>query len=300
MSNSIELEDEIFLGKDKIERKTIEEFRIKGLEEIATDLKEHDNWDGVTKVGCLAVRVDRHGSISQDILHLLGATEAKRLDAKVVFGNEYQHEDHQVKIEKVDLSHFRFRGSLRSAFLGSGEFNWTVMRPSKNQPGAWREVDKASVIKDGGKNLFMAAAVRPWTGARLKVSVGIVASQDISKEGEASHNRFPVVGIYDCYASFSNSQVVKGTGLPTMPYIIDARDVQEEEIADLDLPSSWDLKMAIYNLFRKVSDPHCKSNMENLKEALKGDWRRPKVRTSLTSNTGLQNLFLTSGQMWQF
>ena len=39
MSNSIELEDEIFLGKDKIERKTIEEFRIKGLEEIATDLK---------------------------------------------------------------------------------------------------------------------------------------------------------------------------------------------------------------------------------------------------------------------
>ena len=151
MSNSIELEDEIFLGKDKIERKTIEEFRIKGLEEIATDLKEHDNWDGVTKVGCLAVRVDRHGSISQDILHLLGATEAKRLDAKVVFGNEYQHEDHQVKIEKVDLSHFRFRGSLRSAFLGSGEFNWTVMRPSKNEPGAWREVDKASVIKDGGK-----------------------------------------------------------------------------------------------------------------------------------------------------
>ena len=38
---------------------------------------------------------------------------------KAGFGKEYKHDDHQVK---VDLSQFRFRGSLRSAFLVSSEF----------------------------------------------------------------------------------------------------------------------------------------------------------------------------------
>ena len=63
-----------------------------GLEEIAKDLREHGDWDGVTKVGCLAFRVDRQGKITNDILHLLGVSEPKRLDAKLVFGKDYNHQ----------------------------------------------------------------------------------------------------------------------------------------------------------------------------------------------------------------
>ena len=240
----------------------------------------------MTKVGCLAFRVDRRGKITNDILHLLGVSEPKRLDAKLVFGKDYTHDDHQVKVEKIDLSHFRFRGGLRSAFLGSSEFTWSVVRPSKSQPGVWKEVDKADVLKEGGNPIFMAAVVQPWSGARLKVDIGIVSSSDLSKDGEPAHPRFPMVGIYNCFASFGNGEVVKGTGLPTMPYIIDARDVEEEEAANLELPSSWDLKQAVFNLFRKVSAPHMKSNMDNLKEAMKGDWRKPKVRIGLQIKSG--------------
>ena len=285
MNMSTELEEEIFKGKEKIERKDVENFRIKGLEEIAKDMREHSDWDGVTKVGNVAVRVDRQGKITQDILHLLGSSEPKRLDARLVFGKEYGHEDHQVKVEKVDLSYFRFRGGLRSSFLGSSEFTWSVVRPSKSQPGVWKEVDKAEAFKDGGNPIFMAAVVQPWSGVRLKVDVGIVSSTDLNREGDTTHPRFPVVGIYTCFASFGNAEVVKGTGLPTMPYIIDSREVEEEELADLALPSSWELKQAVYNLFKKVSAPHMKSNMDNLKETMKGDWKKPKVRIGLQTKS---------------
>ena len=49
-------------------------FPWKGLEEIAEDLKqEHDGWDGVSRVGCLASTVNRQlsvqGAFTQVILY---------------------------------------------------------------------------------------------------------------------------------------------------------------------------------------------------------------------------------------
>ena len=45
-------------------------FSWKGLEEIAEDLKqEHDGWDGVSRVGCLAATVNRQGAFTQVILY---------------------------------------------------------------------------------------------------------------------------------------------------------------------------------------------------------------------------------------
>ena len=183
----------------------------------------------------------------------------------------------QVKIEKTDLANFRFRGGLRSAFLGSSEFEWSVHRPSTEKPGVWREVDKATVLKDGGFPLFMAAVAQPWTNLRLKLEVGVISSQDLAKEGEPSHPRFPMVGVYSGFASFAHSNIVEGTGLPTMPYLIDAREVEGEEMAGLCLPTSMELKEAFFKLFSEGSAPHTKSNMDKLREALQGDWRKAKA-----------------------
>ena len=154
----------------------------------------------------------------------------------------------QVKIEKVDLANFRFRGGLKSAFLGSSEFVWSVHRPSSEKPGVWREVDKTSAFKDGGLPLFMAAVVQPWTNMRMKVDVGVVSSSDLAKEGDTSHARFPMVGVYSGYVSFAHSDTVKGTGLPTMSYLIDSREA-EERMEELGLPSSLALKKAVFKLF---------------------------------------------------
>ena len=182
-----------------------------------------------------------------------------------------------MKIDKVDLATFRFRGGLRSAFLGSSEFAWSVHRPSSEKPGVWREVDKATALKDGGLPLFMAAVVQPWTNLRLKLDVGVISSSDLAKEGEPSHPRFPMVGVYTGFVSFAHRDAAKGTGLPTMPYLIDNREVEAEEMAEISLPASMDLKEAVYKLFSGVEAPHTKSNMDKLREALQGDWKKAKL-----------------------
>ena len=111
----------------------------------------------------------------------------------------------------------------------------------------------------------------------MKLDVGVVSSSDLAKEGEPSHARFPMVGTYQGFVSLAHSETVKGTGLPTMPYIIDSRDVEEEGLSELELPSSWQLKEAIYNLFSGAMGPHLKSSMDKLREALRGDWRKEKL-----------------------
>ena len=93
---SLELEDEAFKGKAVIDRKKIEGFRIKGLGEVEDDLKEYESWDGVTKMGCVAFRLDGQGSIFQNILHLVGSTEPKRFEAKALFGKTFKQDGYQV------------------------------------------------------------------------------------------------------------------------------------------------------------------------------------------------------------
>ena len=51
------LEDEALKGRAIIERKKIEEFRIRGVGDIEEDLKEYDNWDGLSKIGSVAFRL---------------------------------------------------------------------------------------------------------------------------------------------------------------------------------------------------------------------------------------------------
>ena len=100
---------------------------------------------------------------------------------------------------------------------------------------------------------------------------------DLAKEGEPSHARFPMVGTYQGFVTLAHSETVKGTGIPTMPYIIDSRDVEDEGLSELELPSSRQLKEAIYNLFSGRAAPHLKSSMDKLREALQGDWRKEKL-----------------------
>ena len=95
--SSMLLEDEALKGRAIIERKKIEEFRIRGVGDIEEDLKEYDNWDGVTKIGSVVFRLDSDGAIFQNILHLVGNSEPKRFDAKFLFGKGYKHEGHQVR-----------------------------------------------------------------------------------------------------------------------------------------------------------------------------------------------------------
>ena len=200
------------------------EFRINGVEEIAEDLKEHSNWDmEKLRAASIAFRIDQYGAIDQDILHLGGFVEAKCLDGCTMFGRNYTHPDHQIKIGRIDLSTFIFRGSLNSAHLGPNEFNWTVERPATTVSGAWCEVPREVLQREGGSLLHARAVCQPWTGAvpRLRINLGLFVCDDIKKIPDADHDRFPFVHIGAIYAAFM--PIVDGLdcGLPSMPYLID-------------------------------------------------------------------------------
>ncbi len=62
--------------------------------------------------------------------------------------------------------------------------------------------------------------------------------------------------------------------LPVTPYLVDDRDEDEE---DLVLPEWSAILTACNRMFRDTVAPHSESNMENLKEALKTDWRKEKT-----------------------
>ena len=123
-------------------------FRIKSLENIGRDLVEYSAWDLVQPVATVAL-VLKEGNIDQCVPGLLGELDPKRVDAKIIFGDQYKGEDHQVRFGKVELQKFRFRGSLVSDWLSPQEFPNTVQRPSTTQPGVWRDIEQSKVESDG-------------------------------------------------------------------------------------------------------------------------------------------------------
>ena len=82
-------------------------------------LKEYESWDGIARMGCVAVRIDRQGTISQDMVHLVGFTEPKRLDARLIFGKEYPLRLQQVLVKPRNTETVQWRREEgRPAILG--------------------------------------------------------------------------------------------------------------------------------------------------------------------------------------
>ena len=61
--------------------------------------------------------------------------------------------------------------------------------------------------------------------------------------------------------------------LPFIPYLIDDGEDDEEEVT---LPRWSTMVRSVTGLFQGNSAPHSKSNMVNLRETLKGDWKADK------------------------
>ena len=60
--------------------------------------------------------------------------------------------------------------------------------------------------------------------------------------------------------------------LPFVPYLVDDREEEE----DMSIPRWNTIVRSVNVLFRDNTAPHGKSNMTNLLEALKGDWKAEK------------------------
>ena len=293
------LKDPIFQNRDVLESDGIKKYRIKSIEDINQDLVEFSAWDGTQMVATVALIITE-GIIGQCIPNILGETDTKRVEARVIFGEEYRGEDHQIKIGKVEVQKFRFRGSLISDWLGPQDFNYTVQRPSTSQTGVWRDIEPARVESDGGQPLWLRAVLQPWTGLKLRLTVGVFATKDISKVQDAYHPRFPFINLMMTSITPmpfppENLKVC----LPFIPYLVDD---SEEELDDLRVPKWTTIVRAVTGLFRENSAPHSKSNMGNLREALKGDWKLEKkskyAYPEIELNEDVEEMENSRGNMW--
>ena len=267
------LKDPVFTNRKVLDNDNIKKYRLKSLEEISQDLVEFSAWDREQLVATVAL-VMKEGNIDQCIPNILGETDNKRIEAKVIFGDEYEGQDHQIRIGKIELQKFRFRGSLISDWLGPQEFPYSVQRPSTTQTGVWRDIEPVRVESDGGNPLWLRAILQPWTGLKLKLTVGVFATKDATKVQDSDHPRFPFINLI-----MTNIPILPTPPedlqvcLPFIPYLIDDGEDDEEEVT---LPRWSTMVRSVTGLFQGNSAPHSKSNMVNLRETLKGDWKAGK------------------------
>ena len=271
-----ELSDDIFKNNGDLPRNEILKYRIKGVEDISKDLVEFSAWDGSMPVSSVALNLE-NGIIQQCIFHMEGQTDAKRIDAKTVLGSDYRGgPGHQVRIGKLELNKFVFQGSLVSNWLGPNDFEYTVQRPSSGAKGVWREVDRTKVEEDGGLPLWIRAVAQPWPGLKVKVTFGLFTAKDVHKVTDSSHSGFPFVNLVTItipiLPGLPENHNIR---LPFTPYLIDASEETEEE--DVVLPNWLGILSACNGMFRDTTAPHSKSNMTNLNEALKSDWKKEKT-----------------------
>ena len=269
-----ELNDEVFKNTGSLPRSEIIKYKMKGLEDISKDLVEFSVWDGTPPLSSVALNLN-NGIINQCNFHLEGQTDVKRINAKTVLGTEYVGgPGHQIRVGKIDLNKFIFRGSLVSAWLGPSDYEYTVQRPSTASKGVWREVDIVRVVEDGGLPLWLRAVAQPWPGLKVKVTLGLFAAKDMARVQDSSHPRFPFVNLVTITIPINpglpdNFEI----RLPFTPYLIDDRTEEVEE-DDVILPDWVAIVSACNGMFRDTTAPHSKSNMSNLRETLKTDWMR--------------------------
>ena len=137
-----ELRDRIFENRGVLSEEFLKKYTLKSLEDVGKDLVEFANWDMVTRVASVALEM-YNGALNQCMLSLHCESDSKRIDTGTVFGDDYKGgADHQIRIGRIELQKFCFRGSLVSNWLGPQEFPHSVQRPATTQPGVWRDMEQ--------------------------------------------------------------------------------------------------------------------------------------------------------------
>ena len=109
------LTDKIFKDKGILNEETLAKFKLNALEDISKDLIDYASWDMKSPVGTVALKLGEDMEVDQSIINLLGETDQKRIDSKTVFGEKYEgSSDQQIRVGKIELQKFRFRGSAVS------------------------------------------------------------------------------------------------------------------------------------------------------------------------------------------
>ena len=246
-------------GTDVFPEDELEKFVIEGLETIHNDLLRYGGWNGTKPVATLVLGVGDGGQITSTILHLLGESPDKVVEAKHLWPTA--KDNHHIKVKKFDLSKITFRGSLASSYTYN--FDWTYRIPSKSRPGHFHEVDP---IEKGLTKLALRVLAQPWTNGMIKISAGVIPIDDITQLSNSSDFRCPLVEVFHLVIPLM-PRPGSNVPIPSCPYLLDNRPDNNDK---LDIPSQDAVFNTVTGFFKNQLKPNMKKSL--WEKARDEDW----------------------------
>ena len=237
-------------GDERFPDGELDKYSIEGVEAIHNDLLTYGGWNGTKPVATIVLGVGDDRTVTSTILHLLGESPEKVIEAKHLWPSSSKP-DHHVKVKSFDLTNITFRGSLASEFTYN--FNWVYRIPSKSKPGYFHEVDPAT---RGLPKLALRVLAQPWLNRSIKISAGVVPHDDITQLSNSSDFRCPLVEVFsitiplmprpDCDVS-----------IPSCPYFLDSR---ADHSGKLVIPHQNVVFNNITGFFKNQTKPNMKKS----------------------------------------
>ena len=284
-------------GVNSLPEKELDKFTLEGTEEIKTDLKDHAGWNGTKMMATLAFILGVGGQITSTILHLVGNTPDKFIEAKHIW--PACRDGTFIKVKSFDLSTVTFRGSLASNYISSSNFPWSFGVESKSKPGSHHIIKPKDLLEYGAdQNIFLRVLAQPWLNGTLKISAGLAAVQDITTVSNHLDFRCPLVEVFTVTVPLS-PRPDTDIPIPCIPYIIDHRTDRTGEII---LPSSNIVITTVHSMFSGQFKPNMKKSLWS--KAVKENWgvgelcryTTPGLETPDTADSDQESLGKTTFQ----
>ena len=248
-------------GKDKFPEGELEKYTIEGIEAIHNDLMTYGGWNGTKPVATVVLGVGDTGTVTSTILHLLGESPEKIIEAKHLW--PAVKTDHHVKVKSFDLASITFRGSLASDYTYN--FNWVYRIPSKSKPGHFHEVDPTEKGISVSK-LALRVLVQPWLNGNVKISAGVIPHDDISQLANSSDYRCPLVEVFSTTIPLV-PRPDTDVPIPSCPYFLDSR---ADTAGRLVIPEQNVVFNTVTALFKNQTKPNIKKS--SWEKARLEDW----------------------------
>ena len=86
--------------------------------------------------------------------------------------------------------------------------------------------------------MWLRAVAQPWTGLKVKVTLGLFSAKDVTKVQDSGHPRFPFINLLSVIIPIlPYSPEGFSIRLPFTPYLVDDRDEEEEDLVLPEWPA---------------------------------------------------------------
>ena len=244
-------------GDERFPDGELDKYTIDGVEAIHNDLLTYGGWNGTKPVATIVLGVGDDRTVTSSILHLLGESPEKVIEAKHLWPSSSKP-DHHVKVKSFNLASIIFKGSLSSEYTYN--FNWVYRIPSKSKPGHFHEVDPAT---RGLSKLALRVLAQPWLNGTVKISAGVIPHDDISQLSNSSDFRCPLVEVFSITLPLM-PRTDNDVPIPSCPYFLDSR---ADTTGRLVLPDQNVVFNTVTSLFKNQTRPNMK----------KSSWEKAKL-----------------------